>query len=73
VLVKDFNSVDDQVGFGDADDCFGITLEGINEAGFPFLWQCRIQTKSIFTSDIDEHITSSFMAGDYISGGIKIF
>jgi len=39
VLVKDFNRMDDQVGLADADDCFGITLEGINEARFPFMRQ----------------------------------
>jgi len=37
VLVKNFNSVGDQVGFGDAYDSFGVMLEGTNKAGFQFM------------------------------------
>jgi len=37
VLVKDFNGVDDQVGFGDAYNSFGISFEGIDEPGLPFI------------------------------------
>ena len=64
MLVENFYSVDYYVGFGDADNCFGITLESINEAGFPFFRHERIKGKTIITGDIDEHIADSFVAGD---------
>ena len=35
--MKGFNGVDDQVGFGDANNSFGISPEGIDEASFPFI------------------------------------
>ena len=37
--MKDFYSVDDQVGLGDADNSFRITFEGINETVLPFARQ----------------------------------
>ena len=37
--MKDFNSVDDKVGLGDAYNNFGISFEGINEPILPFMRQ----------------------------------
>ena len=62
--MKGFNSVDDQVGFGDAYNSFGITLESINEPVLPFDRHRRIQGKTIVTGYIDECIAGSFVAGD---------
>jgi hypothetical protein len=35
--MKDFNRMNDQVGLGDTDDCFGISFESINEPGLPLI------------------------------------
>jgi len=35
--MKDFYSVNNMVGFADADNYFGIFLKGTNESVFPFI------------------------------------
>lgn len=64
--------MNNQVGFSDADDCFGITLKGIYEASFPFMGQGRIEGQAISTGDVDEYTTGTFVAGDYVCGSIKM-
>ncbi len=44
--MKDFYCVDNKVGFGDADDCFGVSLESINERLLECLRGCCIYGKS---------------------------
>ena len=62
--MKGFNTVDGQVGFGDANNSFGISPEGINEPVLPFIRHGSIQCKSIISGDIDENIAGLFVVGD---------
>ena len=73
MLVKGFGSMNDHMGPGNAYNRFGVTLEGIYESISPFDRYERIKGKTIFTGDIYECIASTFIAGDYFGGSIKVF
>jgi len=64
VLVKDFNGVDDQLGFGDAYDSFGISLEGINKPVLQSIRQGRVQGKSFITGNTNKYITGLYLTGN---------
>jgi hypothetical protein len=64
VFVKDFDGVDYEMGFAEAQDRFGVLFECLNEPALEFLWCSSVKSESAVAGQVQKDIACSFVVLD---------